>query len=359
MICAVSHSLVTCLKMKLSETLQGQSKVVLIVEALVLVTIIGVLDSISGWDISLFLFYAIPILLVAWFGDRRLAVFCAVACGSAWLWANRNTHPYATTYGYLWAGVNRITYFVLVAFGGAAMKRQREDFRGRMEALDRARELEREIVRVSEHEQMRIGQDLHDGLCQTLLGIDCVAACLKADLEAGLRPEAKTAGIIQELLQEAATEARDLARGIFPVQMDTHGLAAALDDLVTTTNRTSNVTVTFESHGDVAVEEPQQAMHLYRIAQQALNNALSHANAKRITIALDRHAADLIMTISDDGRGLPESQISSRGIGLRTMQYRARLIDAHLFLESAPNGGTRVRCIVPIPPCRERPQPSP
>jgi len=344
--------------MRISETLKTQSKVVLLAEALLLVAIIGVLDSISGWDISLFLFYAIPILVVAWFGDRRTAVLCAIACGSAWFWANRDTHPYATTYGYIWAGINRVMYFLFVAIGGSAMRREHEETQARLEAMIRARELEQEIVRVSEHEQMRIGQDLHDGLCQELVAIDCAIACLKADLKAKALPEADTAGDIQQLLRDAAIGARDLARGIFPVQMDSEGLPVALEDLVAKTSRLQDMAITFETEGGVKIEDPQVAMHLYRIAQQALHNAMSHAHARQITIALRREGTNAILTITDDGCGLPRSQRPSRGIGLRTMQYRARLIDAKLMLESAPNEGTEVRCVVPFSPCPERPNPS-
>ena len=108
-----------------------------------------------------------------------------------------------------------MAYFLFVAIGGAAMKAQREEMRARLEAMVRARELEQEIVRVSEHEQMRIGQDLHDGLCQNLVAIDCALACLKSDLEGKRLPETEAAEVIRRMLKEAFVEARSLARGIF------------------------------------------------------------------------------------------------------------------------------------------------
>lgn len=336
--------------MSLSNALHKQPKALLFIESLLLVALIAKLDALGGWDVSMFLFYAVPILFVAWFGDRRLAILCAVACGVAWYLAKLDAHRYTTTYAYAWAAFNRMAYFMFVAIGGTAMKRQREEFRARTEALVRARELEQEIVRVSEREQMRIGQDLHDGLCQNLVAIDCAAACLKADLEAKvLLPEAETAEAIQKLLREAVVEARDLARGIFPVQMDSEGLPAALEELATKSNRLPQVTVTFHVEGEAGIEDPQVSMHLYRIAQQALNNALSHAQSSRISLRLAREGSRVVMTISDDGCGFAQSQSTSRGMGLRTMNYRARLIGAELVVESAPNVGTEIHCTLNLP----------
>jgi signal transduction histidine kinase len=348
-VCVALESLVSCAVMNLSKALQAQPKALVFVEALVLVLLIGVLDSIGGWDVSMFLFYALPILIVVWFGNRRLAILCAIICGVVWFWAKKDTHPYGTPHAYAWATFNRMAYFLFVAIGGTAMKTQREEIRARMEALMRASELEQEIVRVSEYEQMRIGQDLHDGLCQNLAAIDCAAACLKADLKAKSLPEAEAAEVIQKLLREAVVEARDLARGIFPVQMDAEGLPAAMEELVATTNRLRQVTVVLEIHGDVKVTDPQIGMHLYRIAQQALNNALTHAEASRVAIRLSQEDTRLIMSIIDNGCGFTHGEVPSRGMGLRTMHYRARLIGAELVMESLPSAGTEVRCTLTFP----------
>jgi signal transduction histidine kinase len=336
--------------MKLNEALRAQPQALLFIEALILVAVIGMLDSIGGWDVSLFLFYAAPILLVVWFGNRRLAILCAITCGVVWYWAKMDSHPYGTIQAYAWATVNRMASFLFVAIGGTAMKRQREENRARIEAMMHARELEQEIVRVSEHEQMRIGQELHDGLCQNLAAIDCAAACLKADLQAKSLPEAEAADDIQKMLKDAVVEARDLARGIFPVQMDSEGLPAALEELVATTNRVRPMVTTLEVRGDVRIKNPQISMHLYRIAQQALNNALTHAGASRVIIRLHWEASQMVMTITDDGCGFVQHPGSpSRGMGLRTMLYRSRLIGAKLLVESKPSMGTEVRCILQLP----------
>lgn len=330
--------------MSIPDILRSQPKALVFFEALLIVILIGTLDSMGGWDVSMFLFYAFPILLVVWFSDRRWAILCAIVCGIVWFLAKKASHPYATAQAYTWATFNRMAYFLFVAIGGGAMKAQREEMRARLDAMIRARELEQEIVRVSEQEQMRIGQDLHDGLCQNLVAIDCAAACLKSDLTDKKLPEAEAADVIQRMLKEAVVEARSLARGIFPVQMDAQGLPAALDELVAMTNRLRQVTATFEVEGDVEVDDPQTAMHLYRIAQQALNNAIQHANPSRIAIKLSCLDGRAHLTITDDGRGFTHVPAPARGMGLRTMQYRARLIHGELEVDTSPGSGTTVSC---------------
>jgi len=334
--------------MSIADALRRQPKVLVFFEALLIVLVIGALDSLGGWDVSMFLFYAFPILLVVWFSDRRWAIVCAITCGIVWFFAKKTSHPYGTVEAYAWATFNRLAYFLFVAIGGAAMKAQREEMGARMEAMLRARELEQEIVRVSEHEQMRIGQDLHDGLCQNLAAIDCAAACLRFDLENKKLPEAEAVDVIQRMLKEALLEARSLARGIFPVQMDAHGLPAALHELVTMTNRLRQVTVALDVESDVEVDDPETAMHLYRIAQQALNNAIQHAQPSLVTIALCCADGRGDLSIVDDGRGFSGQSASSQGMGLRTMQYRARLIHGELAVDTLLGRGTTISCSFPL-----------
>jgi signal transduction histidine kinase len=320
-----------------------------LIEALALLLMIGILDYWTGWELSLFVFYAAPIVLVAWYADRRLALLLAALCGVIWYLANVHSHPYATQQGYVWAMVNRVVYFVFVAVGAVALRTQREETQARLEALTRTRELECEIVRATEREQIRFGQDLHDGLCQTLVAIDCAAACLKADLTARDLPEAQAAEVIQQMLRRSVIEARSLARGIFPVQMEAQGLATALEELVETTNRFRRDVVVCDVRGEVRIDDPKVAMHLYRIAQGALSNALRHAQANTVTVRLSEADGILALSIEDDGCGLPlERSDEIDGMGLRTIRYRAQLIGAELKLVPNPIGGTIVSCSVPL-----------
>jgi signal transduction histidine kinase len=220
--------------------------------------------------------------------------------------------------------------------------------RQRLHAMEHARELEQEIVRAGEREQMRIGQDLHDGVCQTLAALDCAAQCLKMDLETEGSPQARLAGEIQKRLSGATLEARNLARGIYPVSIEGDGLGLALRELVMTTNTLCHGMIGFESDDDIVVKDSEVAMHLYRITQEALSNAMRHANATQVNIRLLRDHQHLSVSVADDGCG---SAIQGRpdGMGWRTMRYRARMIGAEINVETRPTGGTTVRCSLPVP----------
>lgn len=321
-------------------------RIPLLIAAFALIALIGYADYVTEWEWSLFIFYAFPILLFARRGDLRLAILAAVLCGIAWFWANMGSHPYRTTSGYTWASVNRLAYFIFVAIGGTALHNQREEMRARLQAMQRAQALEHEIVRVSEREQMRIGQDLHDGLCQQLAAIDCAAACLKADLEIEARPEAGAADAIQHMLRDAVLEARSLARGISPVHADADDLPAVLEELADKTNQAGGVVATFTQTGEVRRVDPQTALHLYRIAQEAVRNALKHAQASRIEIHL-QEGNSLKVSIVDDGGGFV-FRSTSKGMGVGTMRYRARLIGAELNIAPRGGGGTIVTCTLPL-----------
>jgi len=336
--------------MKVGELFTAQSRVAIFVECLLLAATIGYADFVTPWQWTMSVFYAPPILLAVWYGPRKSGLAMAVLCGTIWYLAGMRQHPYLSQHAYVWVAFNRVVYFLFVAIGGMALKTQRDEIRARMEAMTRARALEQEIVRVSEREQMRIGQDLHDGLCQDLAAIDCAAACLKSDLEGREIPEAAAAGNIQKLLQDAIIEARNLARGISPVHMDAENLSAALEDLVASANRASAATITFAFNGQITIGDTQTAIHLYRIAQEALRNAVRHSGATRVGVELNAEGDHYTLVVRDNGRGFDDSPASpaSSSMGLGTIRYRARLLGATCEVDSKPGEGTVVRCSLPL-----------
>jgi signal transduction histidine kinase len=312
----------------------------------VLVILIGVLDLITGWELSLFVFYAVPILLAAWYGSRFVGILFALICSATWWLANGAEHPYATGWAYHWASLSRMAYFLFVAIGGTALRLKRDADRERILAMERAGHLEREIVRISEDEQQRIGQDLHDGLCQYLAGVKCALGIVRHDLQNRNIPQYIKLGEIERMMGEAITQTRDMARGISPVMCNEAGLAAALEELAGNSAKLYSQRVLFEGEGEVSEQDLNRAHHLYRIAQEALGNALRHSAAKLIVIKLSGNTEGLRLTISDDGKGLVDRVIDSRGLGLHTMEYRAKIIGADFSIESAPGHGTKVTCYV-------------
>jgi signal transduction histidine kinase len=325
-----------------------QPRWLLVLETVGTLLLIGYCDFATGWELSLFVFYAVPILVAVWCLGRTEGVLLALFSALTWWVANATVHPYRTTWGYDVATLSRLAYFVFVAIGGAALKSQREADRERIAALERTRALEGEIVRVAEEEQRRIGRDLHDGLCQFLAAINMSAKTLADDLEAeGVRKSAE-AREIQELLAEGISQARGLARGLFPVQMDGAGLSVALDELVATTRRLTSLNITFSEEGDTRIPDPVVATQLYRIAQEALSNAMKHGGAKQIKIGLRRESDALLLDVRDNGRGVEPTDQHGRGFGFATMEYRARSIGGELKIDRASEGGTLVTCRVPV-----------
>ena len=296
----------------------------------------------------MFVFYAFPIFLTAWFFSRAAGLLMAALGALSWCLANLTIHPFHSWWGYPLATFGRLTYFVILAVGSAALRARQEADRGRIEALERVTRLEREIIGVSEREQRRIGQDLHDGLCQNLAAIGCAAKSLADDLGEKAQPTAREAQDIEAMLKSAILQARDLARGIHPVHLDETGLSVALESLAITLSRLTGVTVLFQAAAEVPVNDPEVAINLYRITQESLNNAVKHSRATQITITLSREGDQAVLCIADNGIGLLQDVAQRAGMGLKTMEYRARQLGGRLELKPRLGGGTIVKCAVPF-----------
>jgi signal transduction histidine kinase len=209
--------------------------------------------------------------------------------------------------------------------------------------ITQRRLVERELLRVSDAEKDRIGSDLHDGLGQYLTGISCLSAALRDKLQVNGRKEAEDAATISSLVQEAIAQARALARGLCPVQLETSGLETALEDLTFQVQRLHGIECEFTPKGQVDVET-SVALHLYRIAQEAINNAVKHASAKHITVTVDFSGKNKILRIEDDGCGFDPDAEHGASSGMSLMPYRAAMIGGTLSVSSQPNVGTKVEC---------------
>jgi len=318
--------------------------------AMMIVTlVIGWLDYITGFEVTMFVFYGIPIFLAVWWAGYRVGLFIALLSGVVWWLANMNTNPYETQLGYAWALVNRLVYLCVVVFAVTALRNKQEADEARIQMLEERRQLEKDIVSVSEHEQQRIGQDLHDGICQQLAAIGCAARVLAEDLQAQGVQAAHDASLIEGSLQQVVMEARNLARGIFPVHVDRSGLAAALADLGKMMSRLTGIPIVVNDCVDVPLDAPEVSMHLYRIAQEAVANAVKHSGATEVSVAMKLEDEMLELRVEDNGKGMPpSSRTRSEGMGLRTMHYRAQALQAVLAIEPRIQSGTLVSCRVQL-----------
>ena len=206
--------------------------------------------------------------------------------------------------------------------------------------------LEAEVLNIAEREQSRLGHDLHDGLGQHLTGIEFMAQVLQQTLERAERPEAKDAEEITKLIRQAISQTRDLARGLSPVVLQSKGLAVALEDLAASVAKRHGIQCTCEVAPGCEVKRTDVAIHLYRIAQEAINNALKHGKAKNILVTLKPDGQALELRVDDDGKGLADSAAASKGMGLRVMAYRAGIIGGSLELVQPSGRGVRIVCRV-------------
>ena len=209
-------------------------------------------------------------------------------------------------------------------------------------AIER-RALEEELLNASSREQHRIGQDLHDSLCQQLAGIEFQNSVLVQQLSK--TPEAQAeAARIGELIRNATKQARALARGLSPVEIEPNGLMSALNNLAINATNLFQVHCSFECPQPVLLENRTSATHLYRIAQEAIGNAVKHGQAKKIVLSLKNVDQELVLTVKDDGVGFSQDGRGNEGMGLRIMEYRADMIGAMLRIDSVKGGGTTVAC---------------
>ena len=209
--------------------------------------------------------------------------------------------------------------------------------------------LEREVLEISEGERRRIGHDLHDSLGQRLTAASMTTNAFISVLKADAPALAERGEHLGRQLREAIAEVRSLSHGLAPVTLVDDGLIVALTSLAENTSRGGTVRCVFDCPGPVRIADAEIADHLYRIAQEAVNNALKHAAPSEIRIALECRDHALVLEVDDDGEGLGETMPPVDGIGLRVMRYRARLIDGDLGIGSPPAGGTRISCRVKLP----------
>lgn len=203
---------------------------------------------------------------------------------------------------------------------------------------------------LSERERSNLSQALHDGVCQHLAGVVMIATTL-SDIF-GQKSDPEMAGKLKEiasLIRTANNDVRDVARALHPADVDANGLVPALRNLVGCYAVPGRTRCVLYCHEAIPVHDNDVAMHLYRIVLEAVLNASRHAHASHISVHLGVRQKDIMLSITDDGVGLPSDYEKSAGLGLKLMRHRASSIGATLSIASRPSGGTVVRCCLPPP----------
>src|SRR5271170_5392055 len=209
--------------------------------------------------------------------------------------------------------------------------------------------LEREILAIADREKQRLGRELHDGLCQSLAGIAALTSALSRSLATNGEPgPAAAADEIVRLVNETIGEARDLAHGLAPIGLNGAGLVGGLETLARNVRHSQRISCTLAWDSRCPGLRPETEAHLMRIAQEAVRNASAHGRADQIDICLACIDGSGLLSIGDNGVGLSEDNRKHDGIGLHTMDYRARAIGGSLTVARRPQGGTAVACALPL-----------
>jgi len=317
---------------------------------------IGMVDYLTGADTTFSAIYLIPIGIAAWFLGLPMAYMFAIASSMIWVGGDiASGANYSNALIPVWNVAIRFAVFVVAAQLTAELRKLHRDLEVRAEerAVKLSREvavrerLEHELLHISEREQRRVGHDIHDSLCQHLTGTALAGQVLAENLKARGSPQARDANRVVELIEEGITLSRNLAKGLNTVRLSTDGLMEALEDFAASTSDLFKISCRFECSLPVLIGEAETSEHLYRIAQEAVGNAIKHGHAKNILIRLETSGSGKVLKVIDDGSGLPSAPLNGKGMGLRIMSYRAELIGARFNIRRRETSGTVVTCLLP------------
>jgi signal transduction histidine kinase len=334
-----------------------RSRTLSIVIALLLVLVIGIADYFSNYQIYWSIFYLVAISFAVWNVGLLFAVLVAALSITIWLvgdWAAGVVYP--NGFVTVWNALITFGIYLIVIRLLTRLKSFHQTLEGRIRertaALHQevaARErLEREVAEVTERERLHIGRELHDTVCQHLTATSLSLQVLSGKLAEDSLPHARDADQAVQLVEDAIDLTRKLAKGLFPLELEGIGLGGALLELCRDTAELYQIDCEFKNHVQMPSIGSTTAMHLYRIAQEAVINAIKHGHVSQVVVDLSIENGTLTMRVNDDGIGLPDQLPADRGLGLRIMASRAEMIGAHFSAKNNSAGGAIVTCELPL-----------
>ena len=316
-----------------------------------LLAVVSYADFITGFELTFFLFYLVPILYVQRKVGPGFAFLTALASAVIWLFVNiaagEHYRDYLTP---VWNTGIRLAVFLMVVILFSTREHLQKLVAKQTESLlqeirERSR-LEKELLEIAESEQRRIGHDLHDSLGQHLTATAMAGKVLAKKLANHAPVEPATADRVVAMVEEAIEMTRNLARTLHPIELGADGLADSLQNLSANLSTAFNVSCRWQHSGVIQLADPNIGIHLYRIAQEAASNAIRHGHARNLVISLDATSKSILLSVTDDGTGLPPNARDKHGMGLRIMKYRADLIGATFDIQNLPAGGARAVCLL-------------
>jgi len=331
-----------------------KSRFALVASCALITAGLGYVDYLTGYEQTFLLFYLVPIGLATWFGNFQLGLSFSLLSVIAWVVSD--VAAGVPTVG-LWnigmAFGSYVVFTSLLSKLRTLLNELDRRVRDRTAALKREmaerERLDQEIAEVADRERRRLGQNLHDSLGQHLTGTALAAQVLRERLADRAATEVEDADKVVHYIEEGIDLTRNLARGFFSPELDADGLTVALHALAENITERFRVPCTFNGDDAIHVGDSTTATQLYHIAQEAVMNAVRHANASKIDIELARNGQKLALAVSDDGRGFSKKLPQPPGLGLRLMTHGASLIGGKLAIERNREGGTLVTCKLNTP----------
>ena len=342
--------------MNLLQDIERRSRLTVFLACLSIVAMIGFVDYLSTPDVLFSVFYLLAVGLATWRLGRVFGFLFACLSVAVWIGGDfASGFQFRTPLIPIWnAAILLLFYGVVIwlldnlrALQSELESKVRQRTLALTQQMEQRERLEKEILGISEREQRRIGHDIHDTLCQHLTATAIAAQVLSHKLASQSVPESADARHIVKLVEESIVMGRNFARGVQPVQVDPEGLMDAFRNLASTTTQASGIECAFSCEAPVLVEDTATATNLYRIGQEAVTNAIRHAKPGHVSITLACQGGGLLLTVEDDGAGLPEGWDQGHGLGTRIMAHRAEIIGAALTIDPSPTGGTMVCCNLP------------
>jgi signal transduction histidine kinase len=330
-------------------------KEVVVLACILFVMLVGLVDYLTGYETFFFTFYLLAVFLGTWRVSPIFGALMSALSVTAWISANIEAGAHYSSYFIpVWNAGIMFAIYLIIVFLLTRLKRVNERLEERVRlrtaALTREmqerKQLQKELLENSEREQRRIGRDLHDGLCQHLTGTALAGHLLQLKLAAHAA-EAGEAERLVKLLEEGIELTRQLSYRLDPVAVVGGNLTDHFADLAADTGRRFKVACHFASSLREPLEDTATAAHLYRIAQDAVANAVNRVGVTHINLGLASVAAETVLTVMDDGGESPETVRGDAEARRRAMAYRAELIGARLRWERVATNGTRLTCTVP------------
>jgi len=331
--------------------MSNRRRVLLMTATALYAVLVFILDVISPIGIEVWVLNLPVILVPVLFRNTRMVGLAALACSVMVLAGSISSPPGSNpvSWDVLNRGMGLATMWLIAVIAINVIKKSNQ-IEEAIESLRRKEleheVLEREVLASAAREQRRIGQELHDSVGQELTGLGLMAQSLVQRLPE-VSAEKPIALRLIAGLDSVYQQVRELSRGLIPVHVESRGLSAALDDLAARTAAASGISVTAECPEWVELPDHATATQLFRIAQEAVSNALRHGRPRHVRLTLLTEPDGLRLRIKDDGIGMQPGPDQGDGLGLRIMQYRAGLIGGVFQIGPSQGGGTVVSCTLP------------